>query len=67
MPRQGGARTDLECTQRGSGGTRRPRQTTGAAAAYGWGYALATTRGELDEALTGRIDGPQLVVVPLPR
>ncbi len=37
------------------------------AAAYGWGYALATTRGELDEALTGRIDGPQLVVVPLPR
>ena len=37
------------------------------AAAYGWGYARATTRGELDEALTGRIDGPQLVEVPLPR
>ncbi|WP_242609441.1 2-succinyl-5-enolpyruvyl-6-hydroxy-3-cyclohexene-1-carboxylic-acid synthase [Agromyces ramosus] len=37
------------------------------AAAYGWGYARASTRGELDEALTGRIDGPQLVEVPLPR
>jgi 2-succinyl-5-enolpyruvyl-6-hydroxy-3-cyclohexene-1-carboxylate synthase len=37
------------------------------AAAYGWGYARATTRGELDEALTGRIDGTQLVEVPLPR
>ena len=37
------------------------------ASAYGWGYARATTRGELDEALTGRIDGPQLLEVPLPR
>jgi 2-succinyl-5-enolpyruvyl-6-hydroxy-3-cyclohexene-1-carboxylate synthase len=37
------------------------------AAAYGWGYVRATTRGELDEALTGRIDGTQLVEVPLPR
>ena len=37
------------------------------AAAYGWGYAHASTRGELDEALTGRIEGPQLVEVPLPR
>ena len=37
------------------------------AAAYGWGYARAATRGELDDALTGRIDGPQLVEVPLPR
>jgi 2-succinyl-5-enolpyruvyl-6-hydroxy-3-cyclohexene-1-carboxylate synthase len=37
------------------------------AAAYGWSYARATTRGELDEALTRRIDGPQLVEVPLPR
>ncbi|WP_235508213.1 2-succinyl-5-enolpyruvyl-6-hydroxy-3-cyclohexene-1-carboxylic-acid synthase [Agromyces sp. Soil535] len=37
------------------------------AAAYGWRYARATTRGELDEALTGGIDGPQLVEVPLPR
>jgi 2-succinyl-5-enolpyruvyl-6-hydroxy-3-cyclohexene-1-carboxylate synthase len=37
------------------------------AAAYGWGYARASTRGELHEALTGRIDGPQLVEVPLPR
>ncbi|MDQ0577815.1 2-succinyl-5-enolpyruvyl-6-hydroxy-3-cyclohexene-1-carboxylic-acid synthase [Agromyces albus] len=37
------------------------------AAAYGWGYARATTRGELDEALTGGIDSPQLLEVPLPR
>ena len=37
------------------------------AAAYGWGFARATTRGELDEALTGRLEGPQLVEVPLPR
>nr|WP_251039193.1 2-succinyl-5-enolpyruvyl-6-hydroxy-3-cyclohexene-1-carboxylic-acid synthase [Agromyces sp. ISL-38] len=37
------------------------------AAAYGWKYARATTRGELDEALTGGIDGPQLLEVPLPR
>ena len=37
------------------------------AAAYGWGYVRVTTRGELDEALTGRIDGPQLVEVPLDR
>lgn len=37
------------------------------AAAYGWGYTRAATRGELDEALTGGIDGPQLVEVPLER
>lgn len=37
------------------------------AGAYGWAYARATTRGELDEALTGRVDGPQVVEVPLPR
>ncbi|HEU0181866.1 MAG TPA: thiamine pyrophosphate-binding protein, partial [Agromyces mariniharenae] len=37
------------------------------ATAYGWGYVRVTTRGELDEALTGRIDGPQLVEVPLDR
>ena len=37
------------------------------ASAYGWAYAKATTRGELNEAFTGRIDGPQLVEVPLPR
>jgi 2-succinyl-5-enolpyruvyl-6-hydroxy-3-cyclohexene-1-carboxylate synthase len=37
------------------------------ATAYGWTYARVTTRGELDEALTGRVDGPQLVEVPLPR
>jgi 2-succinyl-5-enolpyruvyl-6-hydroxy-3-cyclohexene-1-carboxylate synthase len=37
------------------------------AAAYGWGHVRVTTRGELDEALTGRIDGPQLVEVPLER
>lgn len=35
--------------------------------AYGWTYIHVTTRGELDGALTGRIDGPQLVEVPLPR
>ncbi len=35
--------------------------------AYGWTYVRVTTRGELDGALTGRIDGPQLVEVPLPR
>ncbi|MFD4422280.1 2-succinyl-5-enolpyruvyl-6-hydroxy-3-cyclohexene-1-carboxylic-acid synthase [Agromyces sp. NPDC058484] len=37
------------------------------AAAYGWDYVRATTRGELDEALAGRIDAPQLVEVPIPR
>jgi 2-succinyl-5-enolpyruvyl-6-hydroxy-3-cyclohexene-1-carboxylate synthase len=37
------------------------------AAAYGWGYTRAATRGELDEALTGRLDGPQLLEVPLER
>lgn len=37
------------------------------AAAYGWGHVRVTTRGELDEALTGRVDGPQLVEVPLER
>ncbi|WP_254431337.1 2-succinyl-5-enolpyruvyl-6-hydroxy-3-cyclohexene-1-carboxylic-acid synthase [Agromyces sp. Marseille-P2726] len=37
------------------------------ASAYGWSYARATTRGELDEALTSRIGGPQLLEVPIPR
>ena len=37
------------------------------AAAYGWSYARATTRGELDEALGARVDGPSILEVPLPR
>lgn len=37
------------------------------AAAYGWAYTRATTRGELDEALGTQIDGPSLLEVPLPR
>nr|WP_245560912.1 2-succinyl-5-enolpyruvyl-6-hydroxy-3-cyclohexene-1-carboxylic-acid synthase [Agromyces subbeticus] len=37
------------------------------AAAYGWAYSRATTRGELDEALGTQIDGPSLLEVPLPR
>lgn len=37
------------------------------AAAYGWTYSRATTRGELDEALGTQIDGPSLLEVPLPR
>ncbi|PWC03684.1 2-succinyl-5-enolpyruvyl-6-hydroxy-3-cyclohexene-1-carboxylic-acid synthase [Agromyces badenianii] len=37
------------------------------AIAYGWAYAKATTRGELDEALGTRVDGPSILEVPLPR
>jgi 2-succinyl-5-enolpyruvyl-6-hydroxy-3-cyclohexene-1-carboxylate synthase len=37
------------------------------ATAYGWDHVRVTTRGELDEALNGRVDGPQLVEVPLTR
>ncbi|GAA1809041.1 2-succinyl-5-enolpyruvyl-6-hydroxy-3-cyclohexene-1-carboxylic-acid synthase [Agromyces neolithicus] len=37
------------------------------AAAYGWAYSRATTRGELDEALATRIAGPSILEVPLPR
>lgn len=37
------------------------------AAAYGWRYSRATTRGELEEELTSHIDGPHLLEVPLPR
>ncbi|WP_082600712.1 2-succinyl-5-enolpyruvyl-6-hydroxy-3-cyclohexene-1-carboxylic-acid synthase [Agromyces sp. Root81] len=37
------------------------------AAAYGWAYTRATTRGELDEALGTRVDGPSILEVPLPR
>ncbi|SFR69089.1 2-succinyl-5-enolpyruvyl-6-hydroxy-3-cyclohexene-1-carboxylate synthase [Agromyces sp. CF514] len=37
------------------------------AAAYGWGYARATTRGELSDALAAPVDGPTLLEVPLPR
>jgi 2-succinyl-5-enolpyruvyl-6-hydroxy-3-cyclohexene-1-carboxylate synthase len=36
------------------------------AAAYGWAYKKATTRGELDEALTPT-EGTTLIEVPLPR
>ena len=39
----------------------------GLAAAYGWAYARATTRGELDEALGTRVEGPSILEVPLPR
>ncbi|WP_448002621.1 2-succinyl-5-enolpyruvyl-6-hydroxy-3-cyclohexene-1-carboxylic-acid synthase [Agromyces bauzanensis] len=37
------------------------------AQAYGWGYARAATRGELDEALGTAVTGPMLVEVPLAR
>lgn len=37
------------------------------ATAYGWGYLRATTRGELDEALAKRVEGPTILEVPLPR
>lgn len=38
----------------------------GLAAAYGWQYARAGNRGELDEALTAS-DGRKIIEVPLPR
>ena len=37
------------------------------AAAYGWEYARATTRGELDQALSTGIERPSVLEVPLPR
>lgn len=37
------------------------------AAAYGWSYQRATTRGELDQAFTTPVTGPVIVEVPLPR
>ena len=37
------------------------------AAAYGWGYARAATRGELDQALSAPPVGPSMLEVPLPR
>lgn len=37
------------------------------AAAYGWKYARASIRSELDEALGTRVDGPSILEVPLPR
>ncbi|MFC6356659.1 2-succinyl-5-enolpyruvyl-6-hydroxy-3-cyclohexene-1-carboxylic-acid synthase [Luethyella okanaganae] len=37
------------------------------AAAYGWEYALAETRGELDDALTSPPPSPSILEVPLPR
>jgi 2-succinyl-5-enolpyruvyl-6-hydroxy-3-cyclohexene-1-carboxylate synthase len=37
------------------------------ATAYGWGYARATTRGELSDALAAPVEGPCLLEVPLPR
>ncbi|MGI6878727.1 2-succinyl-5-enolpyruvyl-6-hydroxy-3-cyclohexene-1-carboxylic-acid synthase [Microbacterium sp. gxy059] len=37
------------------------------AAAYGWEHVRATTRAELDQALTTAITGPQIVEVPLDR
>jgi len=37
------------------------------AAAYGWAYAKASTRGELDEALGTAVEGPSILEVPLPR
>lgn len=37
------------------------------AAAYGWSYSRATTRGELDQALSAAIVGPSILEVPLPR
>jgi 2-succinyl-5-enolpyruvyl-6-hydroxy-3-cyclohexene-1-carboxylate synthase len=37
------------------------------AAAYGWEYRRAATRGELDEALGTAVTGPTLLEVPLAR
>jgi 2-succinyl-5-enolpyruvyl-6-hydroxy-3-cyclohexene-1-carboxylic-acid synthase len=37
------------------------------AAAYGWGYVRAATRGELDQALSAPPEGPSILEVPLPR
>ncbi|MDF2442570.1 MAG: 2-succinyl-5-enolpyruvyl-6-hydroxy-3-cyclohexene-carboxylate synthase, partial [Subtercola sp.] len=37
------------------------------AKAYGWAYSRATTRVELDRALTAPLAGPTLLEVPLPR
>lgn len=37
------------------------------AAAYGWKYARASIRSELDEALGTRVEGPSILEVPLPR
>ncbi|NQX13152.1 2-succinyl-5-enolpyruvyl-6-hydroxy-3-cyclohexene-1-carboxylic-acid synthase [Microbacteriaceae bacterium VKM Ac-2855] len=37
------------------------------ARAYGWRYAKATTRGELDQALSAPGTGPSILEVPLPR
>ncbi|WP_111467078.1 2-succinyl-5-enolpyruvyl-6-hydroxy-3-cyclohexene-1-carboxylic-acid synthase [Microbacterium suaedae] len=37
------------------------------ARAYGWEHVRATTRSELDQALTAAISGPQVIEVPLDR
>jgi 2-succinyl-5-enolpyruvyl-6-hydroxy-3-cyclohexene-1-carboxylate synthase len=37
------------------------------ATAYGWHYARATTRGELDQALSAPAAGVSILEVPLPR
>jgi 2-succinyl-5-enolpyruvyl-6-hydroxy-3-cyclohexene-1-carboxylate synthase len=37
------------------------------ASAYGWHYGRATTRGELDQALSAPAAGPSILEVPLPR
>lgn len=37
------------------------------ASAYGWQYGQATTRGELDQALSVPAPGPSILEVPLPR
>lgn len=37
------------------------------ASAYGWHYARATTRGELDQALSAPPPGPSILEIPLPR
>jgi 2-succinyl-5-enolpyruvyl-6-hydroxy-3-cyclohexene-1-carboxylate synthase len=37
------------------------------AAAYGWSYSRAATRGELDQALSAPVEHPGIVEVPLPR
>ena len=37
------------------------------AGAYGWNHTRVATRGELDEALGARVEGPSILEVPLPR
>ncbi|WP_460537296.1 2-succinyl-5-enolpyruvyl-6-hydroxy-3-cyclohexene-1-carboxylic-acid synthase [Humibacter ginsengiterrae] len=47
--------------------TPQPVSVAALAEAYGWGYRLVQTRGELDQALSAPPTGTSIVEVPLPR